>query len=72
MTDWQAAQKQSRKTAKWACTMTKVRIRKTIARTKWQLITFVGPEGGESVGIVDMVLAPGTVAECSEVRRICP
>jgi hypothetical protein len=42
-------------TAKWAVTMTKVRIRQAIARTKWQLVTFVGPKGGESVGIVDMM-----------------
>ena len=35
--------------------MAKVRIRKTIARTKWQLVTFVGAKKSESVGIVDML-----------------
>jgi hypothetical protein len=35
--------------------MTKVRIRKTIARTRWQLVTFLGPHGRESVGIVDLM-----------------
>ena len=35
--------------------MTKVRIRKTIARTRWQLVTFCGSGGGESVGIVDLL-----------------
>jgi len=35
--------------------MTKVRIRKTVSRTAWQLVTFNGPIGGESVGIVDML-----------------
>jgi hypothetical protein len=35
--------------------MTKVRIRKAICRTKWQLVTFLGPNGGESIGIVDLV-----------------
>ena len=53
--DWKTAQEQSAKTAKWAVTMTKVRIRQLIAKTKWQLVTFVGPKGGESVGIVDLL-----------------
>ena len=55
MPDWQAAQKKAALTAKWAVTMTKVRIRKTIARTRWQLVTFTGSKGVESVGIVDMI-----------------
>ena len=43
------------RTARWVVTMTKVRIRQVAARTKWQLMTFYGPNGGESVGIVDMI-----------------
>ena len=35
--------------------MTKVRIRKTIARTRWQLVAFCGVCGGESAGIVDLL-----------------
>ncbi len=53
MTDWRAAQRSAAKTAKWAVTMTKKRISQFLAKTKWQLVTFVGPSGGESVGIVD-------------------
>lgn len=55
MTNWQAAQKKAAQTARWAVTLTKVRIRKTISRTAWQLVTFNGPLGGESVGIVDLL-----------------
>ena len=52
---WLNANKKARKTAKWAITLTKVRITKQISRTKWHLLTFVGPNGGESVGIVDLL-----------------
>jgi hypothetical protein len=55
MVDWQSAQKKAAKTARWAITLTKVRISKTISRTAWQLVTFNGPNGGESVGIVDLL-----------------
>jgi hypothetical protein len=55
MTDWNAAQRKAASTARWATTMTKVRIRKTIAKTRWQLVTFLGKRKGESVGIVDML-----------------
>lgn len=55
MTDWVEAQRKAAKTARWAVTMTKVRIRQVIARTRWQLVTFWGAEGGESVGVVDMI-----------------
>jgi|SRR5580704_4104610 hypothetical protein len=53
--DWKKAQKRASKTAKWAVTMTKVRIRRVLARTRWQLVTFCGVSGGESVGIVDLL-----------------
>ncbi|MGI8742436.1 MAG: hypothetical protein ACR2NN_07660 [Bryobacteraceae bacterium] len=35
--------------------MTKVRIRRVLSRTRWQLVTFCGKGGGESVGIVDLL-----------------
>jgi hypothetical protein len=35
--------------------MTKVRIRRVAARTRWQLVCFWGKGGGESVGVVDML-----------------
>jgi hypothetical protein len=35
--------------------MTKVRIRRVLSRTRWQLVTFCGEAGGESVGIVDLM-----------------
>ncbi len=46
------------KTAKWAITMAKVRIRHAIASTPWphwHLLTFTGPDGAESRGVVDMI-----------------
>jgi hypothetical protein len=46
------------KTGKWAVIMTKVRIRQAVAKTpypRWQLMTFLGPNGAESRGIVDLI-----------------
>jgi hypothetical protein len=42
-------------TARWAVTMTKVGIRRVMARTRWQLVTFLGKAKHESVGVVDLV-----------------
>lgn len=45
-------------TEKWAVTMTKVRIRQAVAESpwpRWHLLTFSGPNGGESTGVVDMI-----------------
>jgi len=45
-------------TEKWAVTMSKVRVRQVVSRTpfpRWHLLTFSGPGGGESRGIVDMI-----------------
>ncbi len=53
--DWQRAQQKAASTAKWAVAMTKVRIRRVLSRTRWQLVTFCGVVGGESVGIVDLL-----------------
>jgi hypothetical protein len=55
MTDWLLAWQKASRTANWAVTMTKVRIRKTIVKTRWQLVTFIGPKGKESVGIIDLM-----------------
>jgi hypothetical protein len=35
--------------------MAKVRIRRVASRTHWQLVTFCGKAGGESVGVVDLL-----------------
>jgi hypothetical protein len=53
--DWNAAQRKAKSTGRWAVTMTKVRIRRVLSRTRWQLVTFYGESGGESVGIVDLL-----------------
>jgi hypothetical protein len=53
--NWGRAQRKAARTARWAVTMTKVRIRRVLARTRWQLVTFCGVAGGESVGIVDLM-----------------
>lgn len=45
-------------TEKWAVTMTKVCIRQAVARTpfpRWHFVTFGGPDGGESRGVVDLI-----------------
>jgi hypothetical protein len=43
------AQKKAALTARWAVTMAKVCIRRVVSRTRWQLVTFYGKSGGESV-----------------------
>ena len=53
--NWKEAQKKAALTARWAVTMTKVRIRQVASRTRWQLVTFYGKSGAESVGVVDML-----------------
>jgi hypothetical protein len=52
---WQDAQRKAANTARWAVTMAKVRIRRVAVRTRWQLVTFCGRAGGESVGVVDVL-----------------
>src|SRR5689334_22399994 len=53
--NWKEAQRKAALTARWAVTMAKVRIRRIASRTHWQLITFCGKSGGESVGVVDLL-----------------
>jgi len=48
--NWMKAQRKAAHTARWAVTMTKVRIRQALARTRWQLVTFCWVSGAESVG----------------------
>jgi|ERR1017187_10022480 hypothetical protein len=46
------------RTAKWAVTMTKVRIRQAVVKTpypRWHFISFTGPTGVESKGVVDLI-----------------
>lgn len=55
MTDWRRAQRRAARTGKWAKIMTKWLIARTRTRTAWQIVDFVGPGGGESTGIVDIL-----------------
>jgi hypothetical protein len=45
-------------TGKWAVTMTKVRIRQAVSHApfpRWHFVTFAGPGGAESRGVVDLI-----------------
>jgi hypothetical protein len=53
--NWREAQQKAALTARWAVTMVKVRIRRVASRTRWQLVTFYGKGGGESIGVVDLL-----------------
>ena len=53
--NWKEAQQKAARTARWAVTMAKVRIRRVASRTRWQLVTFYGKGGSESVGVVDLL-----------------
>jgi hypothetical protein len=53
--NWQEAQQKAARTARWAVTMVKVRIRRVVSRTRWHLVTFYGRGGSESVGVVDLL-----------------
>lgn len=53
--DWECAQIKAANTPRWAVTMAKVRIRRVASRTRWQLVTFCGKAGGESIGVIDMM-----------------
>jgi hypothetical protein len=55
LVNWKEAQQKAALTARWAVTMVKVRIRRVASRTRWQLVTFYGKSGGESVGVVDLL-----------------
>ena len=53
--NWKEAQQKEARTAGWAVTMTKVRIRQVVSRTRWQLVTFYGKAGAEPAGVVDVL-----------------
>ena len=52
--NWRKAQEKAATAARWGVAMVKVRIRQVVSRTRWQLVTFYGKSGGESVGVVDL------------------
>jgi hypothetical protein len=52
---WRTAWRTARRTARWAITMTRYRVSRLRTKTAWQLVTFTGPAGGESVGVVDIL-----------------
>jgi hypothetical protein len=52
------AQRKAAHTARWAVTMTKVRIRQAVARTRWQLVTFCGYRERNQSAVV-LKKAPG-------------
>jgi hypothetical protein len=53
--DWVEAQQKAGRNARWAVTMTKVRITKLSARVRWEFATFHGPAGGEAAGVIDLL-----------------
>lgn len=61
--NWNRAQKQAARTARWATTMAKWGVSHatggkrsgTKAVVRWLLVDFLGPNGGESAGIVDAI-----------------
>ena len=41
LVNWKEAQQKAPRTARWAVTMAKVRIRRVASQTRWQLVTFL-------------------------------
>ncbi len=54
-TDWKKASERAAKSGRWATTMTKWLITRLGKRCAWEFISFKGPTGRESTGIVDML-----------------
>src|SRR5262245_7335860 len=53
---WNLTVRRAATTAKWAHTMTRwIVSRAGLGGAKWQLVGFRGPNGGESVGVVDIL-----------------
>jgi hypothetical protein len=64
------AQRKAANTARWAVTITKVRIRQALARARWQLVTFCGyRERNQSA--VALKKTPGLSALASN-EPVCP
>jgi hypothetical protein len=56
--DYERRFKKAEENERWAVTMAKVRIRRAVAEAPWphwHLLTFAGPNRGESTGVVDMI-----------------
>jgi hypothetical protein len=56
--DYKRRFKLTARTQRWAITMTKVCIRRAMSQTpfpRWHFVSFVGPKGGESRGVVDLI-----------------
>ena len=53
----------------WAVTMTKWLITRTNSGVKWQIVEFLGPRGGESTGIVDLIAIRKDHSQTSGVIR---
>ena len=59
-------------TEKWAVTMTKVRFRQAVAHApfpRWHFVSFAGPDGGESRGVVDLLAIRKDHAERKGLKR---
>ena len=65
--DWTKAQRKAALTARWAVTMTKVRIRHVLARTRWQLVTFYDPASATATLAEDCGMWPRRVP--SNIRK---
>jgi hypothetical protein len=55
MTDWVAAAAKATRTHKWSITMTRWLVSRLRTKPVWKLITFGGPQGEESIGVVDIL-----------------
>lgn len=55
MPDWALAAEKAARSAKWATIMTKWVITRNKSRTTWKIVSFCGPNGCESAGIVDLL-----------------
>ncbi|MBL8794610.1 MAG: hypothetical protein JNM56_11955 [Planctomycetia bacterium] len=52
---WQAAAKRAARTHQWSIAMIRWLVSRLKSQTRWQLVTFTGPHGGDARGIVDML-----------------
>jgi hypothetical protein len=72
MSDYKERFKIAAYTERWAVTMTKVRIRQAVAHApfpRWHFVSFAGPDGGESRGVVDLIAIRKDHAERKGLKR---
>jgi hypothetical protein len=72
MSDYKERFRLAAYTEKWAVTMTKVRIRQAVAHApfpRWHFLSFAGPDGGESRGVVDLLAIRKDHAERKGLKR---